>query len=173
MITVTVQPFVCYINHRQMSLGRGVAMPLLPYLLGSIMIFNIFLAFTIIFLERRNVSSTWAWLMVLFFIPIAGFIIYLVFGRKISNKKIFIWDTKSKLGVKKSVQSQLRAIEKNEFIFRQAKLIKYKDLYYLHLKNNDAILTQDNKVTIFTDGEDKFNALLQDLEHAKDHIHLL
>lgn len=156
-----------------MSLGRGVAMPLLPYLLGSIMIFNVFLAFTIIFLERRNASSTWAWLMVLFFIPIAGFIIYLIFGRKISNKKIFIWDTKSKLGVKKEVQSQLRAIEEKKFIFRKAKLVEYKDLYYLHLKNNDAILTQDNKVTIFTEGKDKFAALLQDLEHAKDHIHLL
>lgn len=44
-------------------------MSILSILLGSVMVANIALAFTIIFLERKNASSTWAWLMVLFFIP--------------------------------------------------------------------------------------------------------
>lgn len=137
------------------------------------MIFNIALAFTIIFLEHKDASSTWAWLMVLFFIPIAGFLLYLIFGKKLSNKQIFTWDTKSKLGVKKEVQSQLRAIEKNEFSFKDKELMKYRDLYYLHLRNNDAIYSQDNEVAIFTDGIDKFDSLIKDLEQATDHIHLL
>src|SRR5699024_8255732 len=148
-------------------------MQFIPFLLGSMIIINIFLAFTIIFLERKDASSTWAWLMVLLFIPIAGFILYLVFGKKISNRRIFTWDTKSKLGVKKAVQSQLNAIERDEFTYRHQSLIAYKDLYLLHLRNNDATLTQDNKVQIFTDGHKKFAALLEDLKKAKDHIHLL
>jgi len=111
--------------------------------------------------------------MVLLFIPIVGFILYLVFGKKISNRRIFTWDTKSKLGVKKAVQSQLNAIERDEFTYRHQSLIAYKDLYLLHLRNNDATLTQDNKVQIFTDGHKKFAALLEDLKKAKDHIHLL
>src|SRR5690625_2314766 len=133
-------------------------MSIWPYLLAFIMVFNLVLAFTVIFFERKHASSTWAWLMVLFFIPIAGFILYLIFGRKLSGHQIFTWDTKSKLGVKKEVKSQIRAIENNEFTFKDKGLTDYKDLYYLHLKNNDAIYSQDNKVDIYTDGKDKFRS---------------
>lgn len=148
-------------------------MQFIPYFIGFIYLFNFILAFTIIFLERKDASATWAWLMVLFFIPIVGFFLYLIFGRKLSNQRIFTWDTKSKLGVKTAVQKQLRAIEQGDFNFQQKELMEYKDLYYLHLRNNDAILTLGNHVDIFTDGTDKFNALLKDLESATDHIHLL
>ncbi|MFD2762424.1 cardiolipin synthase [Lentibacillus juripiscarius] len=141
--------------------------------LGCILVFNIALALTIIFLERKDATATWAWLMVLMFIPIAGFILYLIFGRRISGERIFTWDTKSKLGVKKAVQEQLRAMEEDEFPFKHRGLSAYKDLFYLHLRNDDAIFTQDNSVRIFTDGEEKFAALLEDLDRAEDHIHLL
>ncbi|MFB4170121.1 cardiolipin synthase [Virgibacillus sp. JSM 102003] len=148
-------------------------MSFLSVFFGFILFFNIALALAIIFLERKDPSSTWAWLMVLLFIPIAGFILYLVFGKRLSSQRIFTWDTKSKLGVKKAVQQQLRAIEGNNFDFKHKELVEYKDLYYLHLRNNDALFTQDNSVKIYTDGEEKFTALLEDLEKAKDHIHLL
>ncbi|MRH44045.1 cardiolipin synthase [Aquibacillus halophilus] len=148
-------------------------MELIPYISGFIIAFNILLASTIVFLERKNASSTWAWLMVLLFIPVMGFIFYLIFGRKLSNKKIFTWDTKSRLGVKKAVQHQLRALEQGTFKYKQKSIIPYKDLIYLHLRNDDAILTQDNEVEIFTDGQEKFDSLIRDIEAAKDHIHLL
>ncbi|WP_430790039.1 cardiolipin synthase [Virgibacillus flavescens] len=148
-------------------------MELIPYFLAFIIISNIGLALTIIFLERKDATSTWAWLMVLLFIPIAGFFLYLVFGKKISNKRIFTWETKSKLGVKRAVQAQLRAIEEDTFVYKHQELKEYKDLYYMHLRNDDAILTQDNKVDIYTDGEEKFKALIQDIQKANDHIHLL
>lgn len=137
------------------------------------MVINFVLAFTIIFLERKNATSTWAWLMVLFFIPVAGFLFYLIFGRKLSRQRIFLWDTKSRLGVKKEVNAQIEALKRDQFTLKNKALAKYKDLFYLHLKNDDAIYTQDNKVDIFVDGTEKFNALIQDLEKAEDHIHLL
>ncbi|GAA5415916.1 major cardiolipin synthase ClsA [Paraliobacillus ryukyuensis] len=136
------------------------------------LIFNIFLAFAIVFLERKSATSTWAWLMVLLFIPVAGFIIYLIFGRKLSGKKLFIWDNKSRLGVQKAVQIQLELLEQGNFPIPKS-LQKYQDLFYLHLRNDDAILTQGNEVEIFTDGKKKFDALIADLEQAKDHIHLI
>src|SRR5690625_1859186 len=137
------------------------------------MVVNFILAFTVIFLERKDATATWAWLMVLFFIPILGFALYLIFGKTISKRKIFTWDTKSKLGVKRSVQAQMRAIEEDEFDFKHEHLMTYKDLFYLHLKNNDAIFTQGNKVDIYTDGEEKFNDLINDIDQATDHVHLL
>lgn len=148
-------------------------MQLLTVLLGSVMIANFVLAFTVIFLERKNASSTWAWLMVLFFIPILGFILYLLFGRRLSGERIFTLDTKSRLGIEKAVQSQLDIITSDNLPFKQEVLKPYKELFYLHLKNNDAIYSQNNRVELYTDGLDKFTALIYDLEQAQDHIHLL
>nr|WP_239544565.1 cardiolipin synthase [Virgibacillus halotolerans] len=145
----------------------------MPYILVFFIVFNITLGISIIFLERKDASATWAWLMVLLFIPIAGFFLYLIFGKPISNRRIFTWDTKSRLGVKKAVQSQLRALEEGSFTFKHQEIAEYEDLFYLHLRSDDAIYTQDNQVEIFTDGEEKFDALIRDLENATDHIHLL
>ena len=47
-------------------------------LLGTtILLLNMILATIVIFMEKRNAGSTWAWLLVLYFIPILGFILYL------------------------------------------------------------------------------------------------
>ncbi|NAO99460.1 cardiolipin synthase, partial [Halomonas sp. MG34] len=148
-------------------------MEIISLLLGLTIFFNIALGISIIFLERKDATSTWAWLMVLLFIPIIGFFLYLIFGKPISKRRIFTWDTKSRLGVKTAVQSQLRALERNNFSFKHEEIAEYEDLVYLHLRNDDAIFTQDNTVDIFTDGKEKFDALIQDMERATDHIHLL
>ncbi|WP_181347679.1 cardiolipin synthase [Thalassobacillus sp. CUG 92003] len=148
-------------------------MDVLTFFLGFVLVLNVLLAFAIIFLERRDASATWAWLMVLLFVPVAGFILYLVFGRRLSNKEIFTWDKKSRLGLLTAVQDQLRSIEENTLELAHPALEKYEDLFYLHLKNNDAILTQSNEVEVFTDGEKKFHSLMEDIDNATEHIHIL
>src|SRR5690625_7918913 len=77
-------------------------------LLGSVMVINFILAFTVIFLERKNASSTWAWIMVLFFIPILGFILYLIFGRKLNNRYKFKWDKKKTYCLKRNSNSIIK-----------------------------------------------------------------
>jgi len=67
----------------------------------AIITLNIFLAIVLIFLERRDASSTWAWLMVLFFIPILGFLIYLLLGRQLRKKHLFRWEGRDKIGIDK------------------------------------------------------------------------
>lgn len=52
-------------------------------------ILNLIFAFIIIFMERRSAGSIWAWLLVLVFLPIVGFILYLLLGRQIQRKHIF------------------------------------------------------------------------------------
>jgi cardiolipin synthase len=147
-------------------------MDILSYILLFTLILNIALAISIIFLERKNATSIWAWLLVLFFIPILGFILYLIFGKPIYRGRIFTWDTKSRLGVKKAVKQQLEALKSKTFTFNNPEIAGYEDLIYMHLRNDDAIYTQNNAVDVFTDGHEKFNQLIKDLESAKDHIHL-
>lgn len=147
-------------------------MEITQLIISGILLFNIILSLTIVFLERKSPTSTWAWIMVLTFIPVLGFILYLIFGRKLSNKRIFTWDTKAKLGVKTAVQHQLREIENKELHLNDERMVPYTDLFYLHLRNNDAIYTQDNDVNVLTDGKRKFEHLMEDIERATDHIHL-
>ena len=138
----------------------------------AIITLNIFLAIVLIFLERRDASSTWAWLMVLFFIPVMGFLLYLLLGRQLRQKHLFRWEGRSRIGIDNLIDYQIDAIEDGTFEFRLEDTHAFKDMIYMQLRNNHAVLTQDNALTIYNDGEKKFAALLDDLEQAKDHIHI-
>ncbi|MGB2992773.1 MAG: cardiolipin synthase [Paenisporosarcina sp.] len=138
----------------------------------AIITLNIFLAIVLIFLERRDASSTWAWLMVLFFIPVMGFLLYLMLGRQLRKKHLFRWEGRSRIGIDNLIDYQIDAIEDGTFEFRLEDTHAFKDMIYMQLRNNHAVLTQDNALTIYNDGEKKFAALLDDLELAKDHIHI-
>lgn len=135
------------------------------------LILNIFLAIALIFLERRDATSTWAWLLVLFFLPLVGFFIYLLLGRRLGQKHFFRWVDQEKIGIDQLIDYQIEAIEDDTLEFRLQDTADYKDMIYLHLRNNNAVLTQDNDVQVFNDGHEKFEALIKDLESAKHHIH--
>lgn len=148
-------------------------MGIVALFLVVLLVLNVFFAAVTVFLERRDTSATWAWLLVLTFIPILGFLIYLIFGRKLSRKKIFDWKGQEKIGLKESTANQIDLIRQKEFPFSDDNVKKHRDLIYLLLVNDGAILTQDNDVDIFVDGHEKFDALVRDMENATDHIHLL
>lgn len=135
--------------------------------------FNILLAIIIIFLERREPTSTWAWLLVLFFIPIVGFFLYLLFGRRLRKRHLFRWEGRKRIGIDSLVDYQIESINKGTFEYRLSDTAtKYKELIYMNLLSNGAVLTQDNSVQIFDDGQEKFDELLYDIHHAKEHIHI-
>lgn len=140
-------------------------------IIAVVFIINSFLAMALIFLERRDPATTWAWLLVLFFIPILGFIIYLLLGRKLRKKHLFRWKDRNKIGIEKLISYQMEAIEDGSFHFKKPEAELYESMIFMHLKNNHAVFTQDNAMTIYADGIEKFEALIADLEQAKDHIH--
>ncbi|KIL52173.1 cardiolipin synthase [Jeotgalibacillus soli] len=139
---------------------------------GIIFLLNFIFAGILLFLERKDASATWAWLMVLFFIPIAGFALYLLLGRRLSKKKLFDWEDRHKVGIDNLIQYQMDAIQQKTFEFSSKETEDMQDLIYMQLINNHAVLTQDNDVKIFIDGHKKFDALFKDIEEAKNHVHL-
>lgn len=147
-------------------------MSITSFLIGLIFLLNMIFAAIVIFLERRDASSTWAWILVLFFIPGLGFILYILLGQNLTRSKMFQWEDQKKIGVDELIANQITAISERKFSYLSDVEAEYHDLIYLHLLNNDALLTQDNHVDIFTDGKKKFECLLRDIKNAKDHIHL-
>jgi cardiolipin synthase A/B len=142
------------------------------YFATGIFLINCLFAITVIFLERKNASSAWAWLLILYFLPLIGFILYLSLGRQLSKKHLFRWDGKKHIGIDKLITYQQDAIQNETFEYRDPSVANYNHLVYLNLVSSNAVLTQDNHVDIFTDGTDKFEALLHDITHAKEHIHI-
>ncbi|MBD1379518.1 cardiolipin synthase [Metabacillus arenae] len=142
------------------------------FLLGFIIFLNIVFAIVVIFRERRDAPSSWAWLLVLFFIPVLGFLLYLLFGQNLSRHPLFKWDDRKKIGIEKLLRSQLEMLGSDQFHFRNQATKDSRELIYMHLTNNHAVLTEDNTVEIFNDGKLKFDRLFQDIENAKHQIHL-
>lgn len=147
-------------------------MSIISVLLAIIILANIFLGATVVFLERKSISSTWAWLVVLNFLPIVGFILYLIFGQNLSRRKIFKWDHIVHQRTKELVTGQMQAIVNREAPFSKSILRDYNGLIYMNLNNDEAPLSLNNGLTIYTDGEEKFRQLLQDIRAAKHHIHI-
>lgn len=141
-------------------------------LLGLILILNIIFAVFVIFQERRDASSTWAWLLVLLFIPVLGFIMYLLLGQNLSRSRLFKWEDKKKIGIQQTLDVQINQIRSGEFEFCNEPERSSQELIYMHLLGNDAPMTRDNSVDIFTDGNHKFNTLFEDIKSAQNHIHL-
>ncbi|MCA0756152.1 cardiolipin synthase [Paenibacillus sp. N4] len=138
-----------------------------------ITLLNIFLAITVIFLERRNASTTWAWVMVLFFIPIIGFVLYLILGQKMRKRKLYKLLGDSQRIIEHTVERQKRQLRERELTFKDPAVEQYQDMIYMNLKSSYAVYTSNNAVQIFTEGNEKFDSLLADIARATHHIHLV
>ena len=133
---------------------------------------NILMAMIIIFLERKDPTATLAWVLVLVIFPGVGFLLYLLLSQNFSRKQLFIM----KIYAKKSFGDYLR-VQKELFnsgglIFNDKNIENFKDLIKMNLFYHGFSYTQNNEVTIYTDGERKFEDLIKSIESAKDHIHM-
>lgn len=137
-----------------------------------ITLLNIFLGIAVIFLERRNASSTWAWLMVLLFIPVLGFILYLILGQKLRKRKLSKLLGDSERIIEATVERQKQELRSRQLTFSDSAMKQYQDMMYMNLNSSYAVYTSNNTVEIYTDGHRKFDALLEDIGRAKHHIHL-
>ncbi len=139
---------------------------------------NIVLSFIVIFFERKNPASTWAWLLVFIYLPVVGFCVYLIFGRNAKKERMFMekYNNDSRF-LKEFLENNNRYSDE---IFNQRKISENKDpilpksifddAVYLNI-NSDTILTNNNKIQVFGKGDDKFNSLMNDMKNAKKFIH--
>ncbi len=138
-----------------------------PYLLFM----NTLLSIVVVFFQRKDPQSVWLWLLVLNFLPIVGFLFYLLIGGDMHKRKMFKM---------KEIEDRLNDIIRlqedsliNKELEKQApEITEYSDLVLYNLEAGSSVLSDDNDVTIFTDGNEKFDALIEDMEQAKEFIHI-
>lgn len=135
------------------------------------LVWNFLFSVIIVFFQRKEPKSAWAWLLVINALPGIGFLIYLLAGTDMHKRKMF----KIK-GIEEQVNEAVRrqeySVQSRELEKENPELEGYSDLVYFNLKTSGAVLTEDNEVKIFTDGNDKFDALIEDIRSAKRYIFL-
>lgn len=118
----------------------------------------------VIISENRNPLKTISWALLLLLFPVGGIIIYYFFGQ--DARKLRIISRKSYRKLKKRSYETLVLPSDTEAY------MEYRTLVKLLNKNNDSALLQGSEIEIFTNGKEKFDALIRDLESAVHHIHL-
>lgn len=142
------------------------------YSLSFVLIINFILTFIIIFLERKDPQSTYAWLLLIWLIPALGFLFYLLFSQNIDRRKIFdLYDNEMELTYK-LLNKQKKDLMRDKIPFRDNIMESYKYLVYFHQNLSNSLYTNNNTIKIFTDGKEKFKDLFQNIDSAKSHIHL-
>ena len=144
---------------------------IIEFVLEHLVFLNLVLGIIIVFFQRKDPKSVWAWLLILYFIPILGFVFYLLIGTDMHKKKMFRT---------KEIEDKLSdAIRRQESIIRNSELVSsypemgdYGDMVLYHLRVSESILTDDNRVDFFVDGREKFAAMAEDIRKAKKSIHI-
>lgn len=124
----------------------------------------IFCTATVVLLENRQPAKTIAWLLVLVFLPVLGFVIFYFFGQNI-RKERFIGRKNFELLTKVMMQ---------ETSYCPSDLLqpKYGRLIKLNERKNRAVLTANNATQLLVTGEDFICELLRAIYAAQRHIHL-
>ena len=135
-------------------------------------IINALLVLSIIFIERKTPTATLAWIMVITFVPIVGFIIYLVFNQNLARSKINKRTEKEEFITSNAMNKQRRAMKEGNFNYRSSVAEKWKHMITLNQVYGDAYLTEDNDIRLITDGNEKMNMLLKDIRKAQKSINV-
>ncbi len=144
----------------------------LIWLSRNILWINILFAVLLVFFERRNPTSTWLWLMVLTFLPGIGFLLYLFIGQDISKSKMFQIKEKEDRYIRYRVFKQGQKIQEEVYEFSNPRFADYEDIIKMHIYTSESYFSEDNQVEIYFSGEEKFKALFDSIERAKEYIYL-
>lgn len=141
------------------------------FLAGHLILWNMLFAIIIIFFERKEPRSVWAWLLLLYFIPFVGFLFYLLLGTDMHKRKMFrMKEVEDKLN--EEVRGQEYRLRNRRPDEMDEEIDRYRALIMYNLESSGAVLTEDNSITIYTDGNAKFDALIEDMRQAEKYIHM-
>lgn len=140
-------------------------------LLNVVSILNILFIVIVVFFDRKKPESTLAWLLVLFFMPYIGILLYIIFGEffrfsvKKKEREKFINDKR----VLNIINKQINYIENDKDIRSN---FKWADLVLMNSKDSRSIVTFDNKLEVFYKASDKYDQLYEDIKNAQKSINI-
>ena len=142
-------------------------------ILATLLFFYALATTVFLLLENRRPQSTLAWMLVLFFAPGVGLLIYLFFGRDTKafskQRKLLMQDLEPKsvpllAPILSSQDAELARLESESTGGKRlAKLVR---------QNSRSALTTRNRVEIQQDAAEFYPSLIEDIKAAQSSIHL-
>lgn len=117
-----------------------------------------------VLLDNKQPAKTMAWMLVLWFVPVAGIILYFFFGINTRKERLISQKSLDQL----TKRSMLEFAEQKDLHLPES----HRPLMQLFKNQSMALPFKDNEVEIYTNGYTFFPALLHELGRAQEHIHL-
>jgi cardiolipin synthase len=154
-----------------MLLAGNIAAVILDVVVLLYLITVVTICLMIVF-ENGNPVKTLSWLLVIVFVPVAGLIIYIFFGRNYRKQKIY--KRKSLIDISRfSDPVNFQVISLDAVLAEESEAVRSKaHLMHLTLKNNRSLLTVDNRVGLLINGKKTFSAMKEAITSSNDYIHL-
>ena len=138
-----------------------------------LIVINLLFSVIIVFFQRRDPRSVWTWLLALNFIPVFGIVFYLLFGQDLKKSRMFkVKEISDRLNM--PVRNQEKLLLSNDMPEEMMDPMSrdFSSLILYNLATSGAVLTMDNHVKVYTDGQVKFEALRTALRKARRFIHI-
>ena len=131
---------------------------ILYYSFTALYVYAALVVLTVILLENRNPVKTLGWIMIMILFPIVGIVLYVFLGKNFRRKKI--------------INNKLRFPDLNVSSRYSYEPERFAKVANLLTETNGVRVSDGNKVEVFTTGADAFKSLYNDIESAKEHIHV-
>ena len=118
----------------------------------------------VIVMDNRNPVKTLAWILVLIFLPVVGLVFYFFFGRSQRHERI----------IGKKVYGHLMKKPIAEYMAQPSARLPEDDKRIIDLFHNvnQSLPFEGNSIETFTSGDSFIQALLRELQQARQHIHI-
>ena len=114
--------------------------------------------------ENRNASKSLAWILALIFLPVIGLVLYLLFGQSLRQETLLSQTNREKLfNSNKLPDVDIEALSLSE---------NNKQLIKMCNRLDAARFYPGNEVHMYVRGGDKFEDMLNDINNAKEFVHI-
>ena len=115
-------------------------------------------------MDNRQPAKTMAWALVIWFVPVAGVVLYIFFGVNTRKERFVSQRQLDQL----SKRSMLGFAEQHDLHLPE----QHKSLIDLFISESFSLPFKDSSVELLTDGYQFFPQLLHDIAEARNHIHI-
>ena len=136
---------------------------ILTYLFIALYSVTILSVILVIITDNRNPLKTLPWVIVLLFAPVVGLVFYFFFGQNLSKQRIISRRTRKRISMRLIEAQDPSRPEIPEHWQPLARLLK---------STIHAVPLYGSRITPYTDGASKMEALLDEIARARHHIHL-
>ena len=141
-------------------------------LIVVIYIINVFVSIFIVFAERKRPASTIAWVMMLYILPGAGIVLYIMSSQLLARYRLSSLSSSMRFRDNPFLVDQKRSINEGRFNFVNAQAAAWNPLIKFNQEYASAYLTQNNEIKIFTVGQECFDSMFADLKAAESSINM-